>query len=436
MTKSQATTATTSTTATVVKPKQKLKGMDGYVLPNDPYNPARLALDIMSYRRQYGSQGIANFDETYFQPLLKKIVADLEHRGYTVAVKVLGASAGDRNYMFDVSKDSQVSDTLYVAHYDTVDRDKVGAYTNKTWDAKKKQWVEKNTPTTEERLRKVIDVEKGIAFLKEGDPTNECAGCLGADDGAGLAVMLHLMHKGVLGGYCFTTGEECGGIGAIEVFTNANAFLKQYKRSIEIDRRGNEDIIYEQGVGECASIAFTDWVCEQLKMGHKACNLGSYTDVATFAELIPENINIAAGYINAHSADEQVSLPYLETLADNLAKIDWSKAPTKRTAGDFGLPSYSSSYGYGYGYGYDLKTSRTKKYQRNTKTTDRMLLSETDLKTLNVLFTSNLDFMEYALSVGVSTYAEYEEVIESYFGITVAELEYTLQNFTGDLSNA
>jgi di/tripeptidase len=36
---------------------------------------------------------------------------------------------------------------------------------------------------------------------------------LGADDGAGVAMLMHLLHAGVHAYYVFTQGEECGGIG-------------------------------------------------------------------------------------------------------------------------------------------------------------------------------------------------------------------------------
>ena len=65
--------------------------------------------------------------------------------------------------------------------------------------------------------------------------------------------------------------------------------------------------------------------------------MGVYTDVSEFAEVIPENVNIAAGYENQHTYKENVNLVYVETLVEKLIAVDWSKLSIKRTPGDFGL---------------------------------------------------------------------------------------------------
>lgn len=311
----------------------KLAGEKGWTPDlTDTMKPSTLALQIMAYRRQYRSKGIANFAKTLLEPLITQIHADLEKNGYTVAVQVLGSEHGYKNYCFDVSKDTVMGDTLYVAHYDIVDVD----YS-----------FSKSAPN--ERLVKKVNVKDGIAFLDMSHVDNINVGCLGADDGAGLAVMLNLMSRGILGGYCFTTGEECGGIGAEVVLNSAPTFLKQYKRSVEIDRRGTTDLVYSQGVGECASLEFTQWLCDELKMGHEPSELGSYTDNATFAEVIPENVNIASGYLSAHSTSEEVDLVYLDNLAEALSNITlerWESSPTVRKPNDFNrAPDKHAYYG-------------------------------------------------------------------------------------------
>ena len=402
------------------EPKQ-LEGVKGWVFPADRNAPSVLANQIMGYRRQFRSQGIALFVKEWLIPKLQEIVSQLEKAGYTVATKVINSGDtghGYHNFMFDVSKDNDFGKTLYVAHYDTVDRDTGYSETRYGHGA----------PTHSDKVqltRKHVSVLDGVAFINESNILNDDVACLGADDGAGLAVMLNLMANGVLGGYCFTTGEEVGGVGAESVLTHAEPFLKQYDFAVEIDRRGTKDMVYEQSVGECASKAFAQWLVDELGMGHELSNRGSYTDVATFAEVIPENVNIASGYINAHSADEQLLLPYLDQLADALRKVDWSKAKAERKAGDFNLPSYSGT-GYGYGYGYGSGYSYGYGYSSKSSTyvkPDNPQLTEPVPDLLADLFAVDTDFMRHCvLHGGIECYYDLDTACYGYYGSSFTDI--------------
>src|SRR5512137_2489417 len=68
------------------------------------------------------------------------------------------------------------SRTLFIAHVDTVHHE-IGA----------------------NKIRKT----KAMWFA-DGAP-------LGADDGAGVAMLMHMIHSGINGYYIFSQGEECGG---------------------------------------------------------------------------------------------------------------------------------------------------------------------------------------------------------------------------------
>ena len=371
-------------------------------MPSDKFSVAKLAVEIMGYRRQYKSEGIANFCKNWLDPVLNKIVAHLQSNGFVVASRVAGTANGYKNYCYDVSKQDHVGDVLFVAHYDTVDKDNASMPTYDLQTGTYKQ------SSQQQRLYKNVSVVDGIASLDMQDVTNTGAGCLGADDGAGLAVMLHLMHSGVVGGYCFTTGEECGGIGAGDVLRTYPTYLKQYKASIEIDRRGSSEIIISQGVGDCASKAFGDWLCTSLDMGHSTSLFGSYTDVATFAELIPENVNISAGYINAHSTNEQVDLDYLERLAVKLKLVDWTKKPIKRIAGDFGdvLP-------LGSGTKYDYTPSIS--YKKHKKLQYKSYLDE--LEEVAKIAMQDPGFLEHLLIQGADDIKDIDDASMSYYGL-------------------
>lgn len=377
-----------------------LTPVKNWTTPNNEFAPSQLALQIMAYRRAYGSAGIYNFVKEYLDPTLHGILTSLRTRGFTVAVKVVNSEKGI-NYCIDVSKNSEISNVLYVAHYDTVDLK--GGVTRR-YDPNLKVYVTSYTPENEP-LTKQIKVEDGIAQLdyEFTDPLEPQ--CLGADDGAGLAVMLHLLNEGVLGGYCFTTGEECGGVGAEDILTQAPAFLKQYDISVEIDRRGTSEIIYCQSSGDTASKTFAQWLCDKLDMGHKPSDNGSYTDNSTFAELIPENVNIAAGYVNAHTMDEKVLLPYLDSLAEKLKQVVWADAPIEREAGDYNkthfvynIPTYNIGTGYRSG----------------------SELSVEDLEMLQRAIAEDIGLLEYMLEY---TYSNEKSVVEAilseYYGDSV-----------------
>ena len=416
---------------------QQLKGTKGWLFPNDRYAPSVLATQIMSYRRQYRSEGIKLFIKEWFEPKLKEIINGLESNGYTVAIKLVGSKSNDGdmdgylNYLIDVSKDDKLGNVLYVAHYDTVDRDT--GYTETRYGH--------GMPTTytqNQATKKKVSIRDGVAFINEVLPENKSVGCLGADDGAGLAVMLNLLATGTIGGYCFTTGEEVGGVGASDVLDQAESFLKQYSYSIEIDRRGETDMVYEQSVGECASKDFAQWLCDSLNMGHKPSDKGSYTDVATFAEVIPENVNIASGYINAHSADEQVSLPYLDNLAKAIKGLDWSKAKVTRKAGDFNLPVYTRGgysggryYGYDYGYNDDFGYGWAKQAKTAVRDTTATDLDEPVPDLLAWVFGVDPDFMAHCLREGgIECLYDVDTVCYGYYGISFEDVvkQYGLEN--------
>lgn len=387
----------------------ELSETEGWELkPKDKYRASNLALQIMSFRREYGSEGATEFLHDWLLPTIAGIVQGLVSKGYKVQIDHTKHENGEIDFCYEVKHGDKVSKTLYVAHYDTVDNDTLYSTGGKfkRWDIKMQMWYEEVIEPSEELTRKAVSLKNGIAYLDMNDPTNDKVSCLGADDGAGLAVMLSLMAQGVVGGYCFTTGEECVGIGADVVKKTKADYLAKFTHAVEVDRRGYEEIIFAQGNGECASEKFTQWLCDKLGMGHYPSALGTYTDVATFAEVIPECVNIACGYINAHSVDEQVDLAYLDKLTEALAKVDWSIAPIVREANEFGT-DYGDWYSRGYKYPTDVVSS--------AELGGDVLLEDT-LQQLLLLFQSDLNFMVYVLEENVITEDDLAQCLFDWYG--------------------
>jgi hypothetical protein len=157
---------------------------------------------------------------------------------------------------------------------------------------------------------------------------------LGADDGAGVAMLMHLLHGGVPGYYIFTQGEECGGIGATHVAEHKKKLLKEFDRAIAFDRRGIDSVITHQGYGRCCSDKFAQSLADQLNddmtLMYMPDDTGVYTDTAEFTDIIPECTNISVGYYSEHTVNEKLDIIHLQQLANRCLLIDWDNLPTDR----------------------------------------------------------------------------------------------------------
>ena len=167
---------------------------------------------------------------------------------------------------------------------------------------------------------------------------------LGADDGAGCAMLMHLIHSGVKGYYIFSQGEECGGIGAKYIAKDHIPLLKQFDRAIAFDRRGIDSVISHQGMGRCASDNFCQALASALNqhndnLMYSPDDTGVYTDTAEFTDDIPECTNISVGYYNEHGDRENLDIIHFAALAVAAAKVDWESLPVER---DPTVPEYKS----------------------------------------------------------------------------------------------
>ena len=215
------------------------------------------------------------------------------------------------------------SKTLFIAHVDTVHRE-VGA----------------------NKIRKTAST-----WYADGAP-------LGADDGAGVAMLMHMMHNGVKGYYIFSQGEECGGIGAKFLEKNHAPLLAQFDRAIAFDRRGTDSVISHQGWSRCASDGFCEALADALNLHDENLmytpdDTGVYTDTAEFIDIIPECTNISVGYDHEHSQQECLNINHYELLSQAVLQVEWDKLPTdrdptepeyKQTKYDTGMTGWWTNY--------------------------------------------------------------------------------------------
>lgn len=180
--------------------------------------------------------------------------------------------------------------------------------------------------------------------------------CLGADDGAGVAMLMHMIWGGIPGYYVFTQGEECGGIGAKHLADFFDDLLTQFDRAIAFDRKGLDSVITHQGWGRCCSDAFAEALSAALTtndLWFTPDDTGVYTDTAEFVTLIPECTNISIGYDGAHSERESLDLLFFNQLADQVMLVDWDALPTERDPKVIEEPTYA----YDSSWTYDWKAS-------------------------------------------------------------------------------
>jgi hypothetical protein len=156
---------------------------------------------------------------------------------------------------------------------------------------------------------------------------------LGADDGAGIALMCHMIEHSVSGYYIFFRGEERGGVGSSWLAENMDDLLEEFDRAVAFDRAGYSDVITHQGGGRCCSNTFAEALSDQLNdrgMLYMPCDGGVYTDTAEFVKLIPECTNLSVGYKHQHGDREEQDVKYLQVLAEALVAVDWDRLPTER----------------------------------------------------------------------------------------------------------
>ena len=228
-----------------------------------------------------------------------------EAKRFSTLLSDLGARKDDHgNFILDVGE----SRTVFASHLDTASYTKM------------------------QRVRRVVDGD----LIKSDGKT-----ILGADDRAGIAVMLHLIRNEVPGRYVFFVGEERGRIGSEKsARKDADMWRGKYDRMIMWDRYGMNSIITHQMGTQSASDTFAETLAamytgasSQLEAQLPSIYLkpddnGMYTDSYSFIDLIPECTNISVGYMSQHTTAEQQDARFLIAMAETSVQIAWEDLPT------------------------------------------------------------------------------------------------------------
>jgi hypothetical protein len=169
---------------------------------------------------------------------------------------------------------------------------------------------------------------------------------LGADDGAGVALLMHMIYHNIPAYYIFTQGEERGGVGARYLADKMPDLLKEFDRAVAFDRRGIDSVITHQGWGRCCSDTFGSALADELMKDNDQLMMlnddtGVYTDTAEFVDIIPECTNISVGYDREHTQAESLDLVYYQHLSAAVLSVAWDSLPIERD------PSYVEPYAEG-----------------------------------------------------------------------------------------
>lgn len=261
--------------------------------------------EMLSYRRPHDSPGEAEFVERYILPLSPTLVVE-------PASKRDKAPETVHAYIVRIEGSALQNQRAFCAHVDSVHN------------------------------RQQLHTRQSVGYDSFLDqffvPDDKQRDCLGADDAAGVYVLLRMIEAKVPGMYVFFRGEERGGIGSSYVQEVRPDVFEGITQAIQFDRRGTKSIITEMMCGMTCSDTFALALGEALEMGHEPDDSGSFTDTANLASIVAECTNISVGYDWEHSSHEVLEAGYLVDLADRCVEVFADPdldLPVKREPGQF-----------------------------------------------------------------------------------------------------
>jgi hypothetical protein len=256
-----------------------------------------MLVNILSWPRDHDSE-----NEKMFCDWMKRHLS-LKH-----AVRIHQEGAFSVTIPIPAEKGAKPSSTLFSCHVDT---------------------ASDRACKTGERKRLAYDPNFGTIFLEKDSP----GGCLGADDGAGVWLMLKMIEQNKPGTYLFHRGEERGGISARAIASKEVPWISQFELAVAFDRPRTNEIITHQGSMECASQKFAKALCAELNkhsMEYKPSDRGVYTDTKEYRRLVAECINVGVGYEGQHGRAETQDYAHLCALLTAILAVDWDALPVDR----------------------------------------------------------------------------------------------------------
>lgn len=154
---------------------------------------------------------------------------------------------------------------------------------------------------------------------------------LGADDKAGVVVLLSMMEAQIPGLYYFFVGEEIGRLGS-KYLAESYEYEKigrNVSTVVSFDRKGYDSIITHQSKIRTCDDTFARKLSESLNEGGLKTgldNTGTATDSLSFHGIpgVQNCTNISVGYFGAHTGKETQDIAFLEMLCKASTSFDWN----------------------------------------------------------------------------------------------------------------
>lgn len=171
-------------------------------------------------------------------------------------------------------------------------------------------------------LNLYYDEKQSVLWSPEG---------LGADDRAGVFIILQIIKKGLRPSIILTTDEEKGGLGALAL-SKMSCPIKKPKYMIQLDRRGYNDCVFYS----CDNGDFVKYV---ESFGFEE-SYGSFSDISF---LMPEwdicGVNLSVGYEDEHSYSERL---HVDWMFETISKVE--KMLKEKNIPDFKYEEYFRPY--------------------------------------------------------------------------------------------
>jgi tripeptide aminopeptidase len=161
----------------------------------------------------------------------------------------------------------------------------------------------------------VEELEPNRMIVKENGIWSSNKGILGADDRAGVAILLHIaeqLNNSSFSGkvkFIFTVKEEIGLVGARKV---DEYFLWGTDAAIVVDRRGKGDIVTSCGgyipFCEEAYGEFFENIAKEKGISGWKCTNGGSSDTRIWAEHGIQSVNLSVGYNYEHTEEEYLNV--------------------------------------------------------------------------------------------------------------------------------
>lgn len=158
---------------------------------------------------------------------------------------------------------------------------------------------------------------------------------LGADDKAGVVVLLYMIYNNIKGLYYFFIGEESGCIGSKNLYSKYDEidYLRNIKRCVTFDRKDINSIITFQSEIPCCSIKFANALQKEYNkfdINLELDSTGVWSDGAEFINKIKDCTNLSVGFYNEHENSEKQNISYLDRFCKASINISWDELPTDR----------------------------------------------------------------------------------------------------------